>query len=80
MIVCPSVDIGTISPSKQVGLISFPITPKMVLIPIQAMEIKVEGSVCFDSRLVTTGTVFKGVAASLAKNAMSFLACGFYLF
>ena len=53
MIVCPSVDIGIISPSKQVGFISFPIAPKVVLIPIQAREITVEGNVRFYSWLVT---------------------------
>ena len=44
MIDCPSVDIRIISLSKQVGLISFPIVPRIVLIPIHAKEVVEEGS------------------------------------
>ena len=43
IIFCPSVDIGIISPSKQVGLISFPIVPRIVLIPIQERKVTEEG-------------------------------------
>ena len=79
MIDCPNVDIGMISPSKQVGLISFPIVPRIVLIPIHAREVTEEGSFRIDSLLVNPGTEFRGVADSLAKKVMRFLSFGFFL-
>ena len=67
---CPRLDMGIVSPSKQVGLISFPIDPRTVLIPIHARDV---GEICkylFDSLHVNPGPRLRGVAASLPKKWM----------
>ena len=79
IIVCPNVNIGMISPLKQVGLISSPIVPRIVLIPIHAREVTGEGNFHFYSWLVNPGTEFRDVAASLPKKVMRFLTFGFFL-
>ena len=53
---CPKVDIVMISPSKNFGLIYFPIVPMIVLVPIHTREVAEDGKFLFASLLVNPGT------------------------
>jgi len=75
---CHKLDIGMISPSKQAGLISFPIVPRIVLIPIHSREVAEDGKFLFDSLLVNPGTELRGVTAGLPKKMMSALSFVFF--
>ncbi len=79
IIYCTRLDMGIVSPSMQVGLISFPIDLRTVLITIHAREVVEICKFMFDSLPVNPGTRFRGVAASLPKKWMSSLSFRFLI-